>query len=305
MIGESPVIQALKKQIRQVSRVDFTVTIQGESGTGKELIARAIHRLSPRRDKPFIAFNCASLPETLLEAELMGVAKGAFTDARENRAGLIEGAEGGTLFLDEIGEMPLLLQAKLLRFLSDHTIRRLGENQVRTVDCRVLCATHRDLGDMVAAKTFREDLFYRIQELTVLSPPLRHRQEDLPLLLDHFLKKYGFTGLGQTERHWLALKWMPLTWPGNIRELESRIKELITYHPHHPDLEGAASLQPLAEGPLHHSRSQFERLCVLSTLEKNGWSRNRSAAALGISRIGLFKLMRKHRITDPDTGPPF
>lgn len=301
IIGESPVIMALKKQIQKVSRVDFTVTISGESGTGKELIARSIHHLSRRQSQPFIAFNCASLPETLLEAELMGVMKGAFTDARENRAGLIESAQGGTLFLDEIGEMPLLLQAKLLRFLSDHTIRRLGDNQLRQVDCRILCATHRDLREMVAQKTFREDLFYRIHELTVMSPPLRHRREDLPLLLDHFIRKYGFTGLSQTKKHWLALRWMHLDWPGNVRELESRVKELITYYPHHPDIEDIPHPVYQSDGCLHHSRQQFERICILNSLEKNNWNRNQSAAALGVSRIALFKLMRKHKLKDPES----
>lgn len=296
IIGESSAVMELKKQIRRVSRVDFTVTIHGESGTGKELIARAIHLLSRRHAQPFIAFNCAALPETLLEAELFGYQKGAFTDARETRTGLIESAQNGCLFLDEIGEMPLLLQAKLLRFLQDHSLRRLGDNQQRQVDCRIVCATHRDLLDMVKAKTFREDLYYRIHELTVYSPPLRERREDLPLLLDHFIAKYQFQALSPTERHWLALKWMNQDWPGNIRELESRIKELITYYPHHPDVGAPSPARLSSGGTLHSCRSQFERLCILDALERNGWNRVRSASALGISRIALFKLMRKHKI---------
>jgi len=301
IIGESILISELKKQIQRVSQVDFTVTILGESGTGKELIAKAIHQLSPRNSKPFIAFNCASLPEPLLEAELFGYQKGAFTDARENRIGLIESAESGTLFLDEIGEMSLLLQAKLLRFLQDHSIRHLGENKQRQVNCRILCATHRDLLSMVNKKKFREDLYYRIQELTLFSPPLRDRKEDIPLLLDHFCNKYQFQKLTQIQKHWLALKWMNQDWPGNIRELESRIKELITYYPHHPDIEGPTPLLPITQGTLHNSRNQFERICVHSALEKNCWNRKRSAAYLGVSRITLFKLMQKYQLRDPNT----
>ncbi len=298
IIGDSAVIIELKKQIQRISQVDFTVTITGESGTGKELIARAIHQLSTRREQVFMPFNCASLPETLLEAELFGYQKGAFTDARENRTGLIEASDGGTLFLDEIGEMPLLLQAKLLRFLSDHSIRRIGENQNRRVNCRILCATHCDLRSMVNSRLFREDLFYRIHELTLICPPLRDRKEDLPLLINHFTAKYSFHKLNQTQLHWLALKWMSLDWPGNVRELESRIKELITYYPHHPDIEGSSHLQPFTSGTLQSARNLFERICILDALEKNDWNRIRSAASLGISRIALFKLMRKHKLKE-------
>ena len=299
IIGESPAIQTLKRQIQRISQVSFTVTICGESGTGKELIARAIHELSPRRDKPFITFNCASLPETLLEAELFGYQKGAFTDAREHRAGLIEAADGGTLFLDEIGEMSLQLQAKLLRFLQDHSFRRLGETALRQVDCRILCATHRDLKAKSTEFRFREDLFYRINELSIKSPSLDERIEDLPILLDHFLKKYRFSGLTQMEKHWLALKWMNRPWPGNVRELEARVKELITHYPHQTDVHILPQLKHFG-GKLHHCRNQFERICLLNALEKNGWNRNKSAAELGISRTALFKLMRKHRLLSSD-----
>ncbi|PIX87257.1 MAG: two-component system response regulator, partial [Nitrospirae bacterium CG_4_10_14_3_um_filter_44_29] len=199
IIGVSPVMQTIFEKISVIAKTDSSVMIYGESGTGKELVANAIHNLSPRKDKPFIKINCAAIPETLLESELFGHEKGAFTGAAQRRKGKFESADGGTIFFDEVGDMPLSLQAKLLRVLESHTFERLGGNESLTVDVRTICATRKNLKDEVKADKFREDLYYRVNVLPVTLPLLRERKEDIPLLAEHFIelfsKKTGKTNL--------------------------------------------------------------------------------------------------------------
>ncbi|MBI4510350.1 MAG: sigma-54-dependent Fis family transcriptional regulator [Deltaproteobacteria bacterium] len=229
MIGKSAAIQQVFRTVQKVAEYKTNVLIHGESGTGKELVARALHDLSPRSHGPFVAVNCGAIPENLLESELFGHKKGAFTDASRDKKGLFEEAHGGTLFLDEIGEMPLGLQVKLLRAIQDEEIRRLGDNKEIPVDVRVVAATVRDLGVEVRAGRFREDLYYRLNVLSIQIPPLRDRREDIPLLVEYFVRRYG-------EKHAdagmhvesVAPETMEILlsygWPGNVRELENTIE---------------------------------------------------------------------------------
>ncbi|MFQ3580508.1 MAG: sigma-54 dependent transcriptional regulator [Chloracidobacterium sp.] len=226
MIGDSPALQEVGRRLQQVAPTDATVLLLGESGVGKELFARAIHHLSRRRQEPFVAVNCAAIPETLVENELFGHEKGAFTGADGRQVGKFELARGGTLFLDEIGELPLIVQAKFLRALEARTITRIGGTQEISVDARIVAATNRDLAAAVAAKIFREDLFYRLAVFTLEIPPLRERREDIPALAAHFAEKYG----REIRRRKLTLSPAALQalqaydFPGNIRELENCIE---------------------------------------------------------------------------------
>jgi two-component system response regulator AtoC len=226
ILAKSPPMQAIFKTIAKVADYKTTVLITGESGVGKELVARAIHSRSNRRGAPFVAVNCGAIPPTLLESELFGYRKGAFTDASVDRAGLFEQANHGTLLLDEIGELPLSLQVKLLRVLQEETIRRLGDTKDLKVDVRIIAATHRDLTAETAAGRFREDLYYRINVLPIVIPPLRDRREDIPILIDHFVARnnarFGINlrGLDAEARRYL----LEYHWPGNVRELENTIE---------------------------------------------------------------------------------
>ncbi|MCP5051615.1 MAG: hypothetical protein GY940_30895, partial [bacterium] len=205
--------------------------VQGESGSGKELVAKGIHLLSPRSHNPFVAVNAAAIPENLLEAELFGYKKGAFTGANENKTGLIESANGGTLFLDEIADLPIGLQAKLLRVFQENEVRRLGENHTVTVDVRLICATNKNLKQLIEKNRFRDDLYFRLHDLPLHVPPLRERSEDIPLLVRHFLQKYDFAIDDKEELQRIYLHFQHRAWTGNIRELESNVKRLITYYP--------------------------------------------------------------------------
>ncbi|HEY0191024.1 MAG TPA: sigma 54-interacting transcriptional regulator, partial [Kofleriaceae bacterium] len=229
MIGDGPQMAALRQQIERIAAARSTVLVLGESGTGKELVARALHDASPRRDRRFVAVNCAAIPEALLEAELFGHRRGAFTDAVRDRAGLFEDADGGTLFLDEIGELPLALQAKLLRVLQDGELRRIGDNQPIHVDVRLIAATLRDLGEEVRAGRFREDLFYRLNVLPIHLPALRDRAEDIPALARFFAGRHARRhNLGEvevTDDAAAVLAGQP--WPGNVRELENAIERAV------------------------------------------------------------------------------
>ncbi len=229
IIGQADVMQSLFRTVSKVAEFKSTVLIMGESGTGKELIARAIHERSPRADKPFVAVNCGAIPENLLESELFGYIRGAFTDAVRNKQGLFEEADGGTLFLDEIGELPLGLQVKLLRVLQEDEIRRVGENKPRKVDVRILAATIRDLSAEVKSGGFREDLFYRLNVLSLKIPPLRDRPEDIPLLVSHFLERCNIK-LGAAVRgvDAAAMKMLvDYAWPGNVRELQNIMERAV------------------------------------------------------------------------------
>jgi len=229
IVGASPSMEKLKQTIRTVASTQSTVLIYGESGTGKELVARAVHTCSPRAGEPFVSINCGAFPETLLESELFGYVKGAFTGANQNKRGLFEVADGGTIFLDEIGEMNLTMQVKLLRVLQERCVRPVGGSDEIAIDVRVIAATNRDLERQVAEGTFREDLYYRLSVIPVTVPPLRERREDLPLLVNHFLKKY----LPAARKNIVRVKPESLLalanydWPGNVRQLENTIERAV------------------------------------------------------------------------------
>jgi two-component system, NtrC family, response regulator PilR len=229
IIGASPAMEKLKQTIRTVASTQSTVLIYGESGTGKELVARAVHTCSPRATEPFVSINCGAFPETLLESELFGYVKGAFTGANQNKRGLFEVADGGTIFLDEIGEMTLTMQVKLLRVLQERCVRPVGGTDEIAIDVRVIAATNRDLERQVAENTFREDLYYRLSVIPVTVPPLRDRREDVVLLVNHFLRKYA-PGAGKSVARVSAASLSSLAsydWPGNVRQLENTIERAV------------------------------------------------------------------------------
>jgi len=229
IIGSSAAIDKLKQTIRTIASTTSTVVVHGESGTGKELVARALHECSPRADEPFVSINCGAFPETLLESELFGYVKGAFTGANSNREGLFEAATGGTIFLDEIGEMSVAMQVKLLRVLQEMKVRPVGGAEEISIDVRVIAATNRDLQKMVEEKAFREDLFYRISVIPIEVPPLRHRRDDIPLLANHFLKKFApmvAREISRIERASLE-RMCAYEWPGNVRQLENAMERAV------------------------------------------------------------------------------
>lgn len=293
---------AMLKVCRMVEKVapsNATVLLLGESGTGKEVLARAVHSLSPRTDKRFVAINCAAIPENLLESELFGYEKGAFTGASKTTPGKIETAHQGTLFLDEIGDLPLPLQAKLLRFLQERVIERLGGRSEIPVDVRVVCATHQNLQDMIRDGRFREDLYYRLTEITVTIPPLRERHGDAILLAQAFLERHaqeqnrnlkGFTpdALKVLDAH---------TWPGNVREMENLIKRAVIMADGPMVNAEDLGLNPKAsqEEPLNlrQVRDEAERRAVIRALARTGDNVAQAAELLGISRPTLYDLMSK------------
>ena len=307
IIGTSPSLSGALERLEKIAESSLPVIIQGESGTGKELVARAIHFNSPRREKRFVTENVAAFPETLLESELFGHVRGAFTGAEQDKQGLFELADGGTLFLDEVGEMGLPLQSKLLRVLQDGEIRPVGGSKTRKVDVRIVAATNRDLKAMVAEKRFREDLFYRLNVVTLSLPPLRQRKEDLPLLIDHFLDKIARergTRPLKVDAHVLAIL-SRHRWPGNVRELENTISRLALFA-EGPNL----SLADLAKDPelvdriadLPGGRKVPEpglsRTELRRALKAAAGNRAQAAALLGISRATLFRKIRELRIKD-------
>ncbi len=299
MLGGSFQMQSVFGAIRKVATTEAPVLILGESGTGKEMAALAIHRRSPRKDGPFVAINCGAIPETLLESELFGHEKGSFTGASATRPGRVETAAGGTLFLDEIGELPLALQVKLLRFLQEQTIERIGGRKPISVDTRVIAATNLDLEKAKAEGKFREDLFYRLAVVVVRLPALRERKEDIILLAQFFLKRFAH------ESHRDRLKFQPTairameqhSWPGNVRELENRVRRAVIM------AEGAkvsaADLELAPDGEprqltLKEARENLERDLVLAALRSHHGKISPAAAAdLGISRPTFYELMEK------------
>jgi two-component system response regulator AtoC len=312
IIGKSKRLTAIFQTVRKIADYKSTVLLLGESGTGKELVARAIHDTSVRAKGPFVAVNCGAIPETLLESELFGHAKGAFTDATRNKRGIIEEANGGTLFLDEIGELPLQLQVKLLRFLQEDEIRRVGENKGMTVDVRVVAATARDLQQMVAEGEFREDLFYRLNVLLLTIPPLRERKDDIPLLVDHFLVRYG-ERLGRKDMSVSreALKvLMDYNWPGNVRELENTIERAMVLNegdrieveglPERLTREPEATPQALAFGDdlsIKRAVRTIERELIKRALEKTSGNRTRAAELLEISHRALLYKLKEYDLS--------
>ncbi|GJM44879.1 MAG: sigma-54-dependent Fis family transcriptional regulator [Gemmatimonadota bacterium] len=301
LVGTSHAMQELYRLIDQVASSDSTVLIQGESGTGKELVADAIHRSSPRAGRPFVKVNCSALSEGLLESELFGHAKGAFTGATHDRRGRFEMADGGTLLLDEIGDLPGRIQVKLLRVLQEREIERVGENRVRTVDVRILAATHRPLRQLVDAGQFREDLFYRLNVIPLPIVPLRDRREDIPALVSHFLEELrsvsGKSVRGVSPDALRIL--MDHRWPGNVRELRNAIEHAIVKS--RGDELGFLDLprELLTAVEATPGQPVGERERVLDALERSGWNRTRASRLMGIDRSTLWRRMRKLGI-DPD-----
>lgn len=319
MIGASRAIKALFARAERLAPYDATVLITGESGTGKELVARGLHDLSPRSDQPFIAVNCGAIPDQLLESELFGNVKGAFTGADTARAGLFEAAHGGTLLLDEIGELPLTMQVALLRVLQEREVRRLGATRTTSVDVRVVAATAVDLSEAVAAGSFREDLYYRVNVLNLRVPPLRERREDIPLLCHHFVKKFN-NQFGRSINGFTpaALKLLSgYQWPGNVRELENVIQHAVLMAPHETievaDLptglgisaEGADSALSLALGldtlSVKAARALVEAQLIRLALAECGGNKSRAADLLELSYPSLLAKIKEYGI-DRDDG---
>jgi two-component system nitrogen regulation response regulator GlnG len=309
LVGDSPAMRQVFDQIRLVAPTRSTVLITGESGTGKELAVRAIHRLSPRRDGPLVALNCAAIPRELAESELFGHAKGAFTGATDRRLGKFAAADRGTLLIDEIGEMALPVQAKLLRTLETRAINPVGSNDEQPVDVRVVAATHRDLRGMVETGTFREDLYYRLHVVHIHLPPLRQRRDDIPLLvsgfLDEFAREHGRDVREVTPAAMDALR--AYHWPGNVRELRNVLEGAVVL-----SRTGVIDLSDLALDEcgieVVETAPQFcpgvtlagmEREAIQRCLIHTGGSRRRSAELLGISTRTLLRKIREYRLEDP------
>jgi two-component system NtrC family response regulator len=299
MLGSSPQMQSVFGSIRKVATTEAPVLVLGESGTGKEMVALAIHRLSSRQAGPFVAINCGAIPENLLESELFGHEKGAYTGAHIQRKGRIESASGGTLFLDEIGELPPLLQVKLLRFLQEQRIERIGGRQEIQVDTRVIAATNVDLKKAMEAGHFREDLFYRLAVVVIKLPALRERENDVRMLAQAFLRKFGAengkVGLSYEPEALRAL--VRHSWPGNVRELENRIKRAAIMAEGKrlsvQDLELSESSLATQATNLKEARESLEREMIQKALRKHSGRITAAAAELGISRPTLYELMEK------------
>jgi two-component system response regulator HydG len=303
LVGRSPVMRRAKDLIARAATAGGTVLITGETGTGKELAARAIHTASTRTSRPFVALNCAALTESLLENELFGHARGAFTGAAGARAGLIEHASGGTLFLDEIGTMGKALQAKLLRTLEAGEVRRIGENENRLVDVRFVAATNVDLKQAVDAGDFRTDLFYRLNVHRVHLPPLREREGDIKLLIEHFLAQYGPGGVSDcSPAVWDAL--LAYDYPGNVRQLQHIVQRAVAIA-QGPVLELADLSEevlarrpppPVSEGTVTAARERAEREMIAATLARHHGEISSAARELQVSRTTMWRLMKKHGI---------
>lgn len=299
MLGASPEIQEVFASIRKVATTEVPVLITGESGTGKELVGKAIHQLSTRKTTPFVVINCSAIPETLLESELFGHEKGAFTGAHIQRKGRFETAQGGTLFLDEIGELSLSLQVKLLRFLQEHLIETVGGREEIFVDVRVMAASNRDLMESIREGRFREDLYYRLGVVTIALPPLREREGDIRLLATSLLPKYSTENkkkiTGFTPQAIRALE--TYRWPGNVRELENRIKRAVIMAEGPritpQDLELVSEYTRYEGNGLKEAREGFERDFILRVLSRNKGNITKAAEELRIHRSTLYELMEK------------
>jgi two-component system response regulator AtoC len=316
LVGQHPTMQKLYQFIAQVARTTSTVLITGESGTGKELIARAIHRQGPRRDKPFVAVNPAAISETLMESELFGHERGAFTGAYQRKLGKFEMANGGTLFLDEIATLKAELQAKLLRVLQEREIERVGGTRSIKVDVRIIAATNADLKKAIGNQTFREDLYYRLNVVPIPAPPLRERREDIPLLVEHFIRRYNHELRKQTAGvspdALAALQEYP--WPGNVRELQNIVERsvalvegpLIQLKDLPLDLmlpDHGARAKEAESLPLRQACEQFERQIVLRVLERSRWNQSEAARLLGLHRNTLKMKLAKWKIRWPVPEP--
>ncbi|HET6936302.1 MAG TPA: sigma-54 dependent transcriptional regulator, partial [Candidatus Angelobacter sp.] len=316
IIGKSPALEKLKTTIRTVAPTGSTVLIYGESGTGKELVARAVHACSPRSSEPFVSINCGAFPETLLESELFGYMKGAFTGASQNKRGLFEVANGGTIFLDEISEMSVGMQVKLLRVLQERSIRPVGGTQENPIDVRVIAATNKDLRDMVGANTFREDLYYRVSVIPIQVPPLRERRDDIELLASHFLKKYAAAAQKSILRispdSLAALR--AADWPGNVRQLENTIERAVALEtgdelkveldPDRPRARAAAAgaasnghvAVPQDGLDFEQYVADIERSLIEQALQQSGGVQTRAAELLKVSYRSFRHLVKKYDI---------
>ena len=310
IIGQSETLLAASKKAERIAQTDISTLLLGESGTGKEVFARSIHEHSLRKTKPFVAINCASIPENLLESELFGYEKGAFTGANKTTPGKIETAQDGTLFLDEIGDMPIGLQAKMLRFLQERVIERVGGRSEIPVNIRVICATHRDIPTMVADQTFREDLFYRVGEISIIIPPLRERDNDVVLLAKTFLAQYNeefktkIKGFSDS-----AIKAMNQhTWPGNIRELQNKLKSaVIMAEGTHIQAEDLSLLfhndEPNIDTlNLREVREDAESRAIRNAFLVAEHNMTKTAELLGVTRPTLYSLIEKYHLEDVKTG---
>ncbi len=321
IIGMSPAMQKVFHLIARVAQTGSTVLVTGESGTGKELVAKAVHYNSPRRDQPFVVVDCTTIPQTLIESELFGHAKGAFTGAVEKRKGLLELAHNGTLFFDEIGNLDLAVQAKLLRVIQEKEFRPVGEQRVVKADIRIISATNKDLLKMTRDGTFREDFFFRLNIFPIHVPPLRERKEDIPLLAYHFLQKYG-RELEKEVNHITAEAMRMLIsfdWPGNVRQLENVIHRAMILcqdrklRPDHlassldtaatDSVPGTLTELKRRKGALRRkSVVEIEKHFVLEALRRNHGNISRAAAEVGMQRTNFHALMKKHRISAKSTG---
>jgi len=310
VIGSSPLMNSVIDRLKRIAPTDASVLIQGETGTGKELVAQAIHQNSPRKNKPFVALNCAALSENILESELFGHVKGAFTDASTDRIGKFEYAHGGTLFLDEVGDMPLATQIKLLRVLESGEITRVGSNDPMRVNVRILSATNTNLEDAIAAGTFRSDLYHRLKVVTISLPRLTERAQDIPLLVEHFIRQFA-------KRHHKAiksistaarLKLMAYDWPGNVRQLRNTIESMVVV-----DYDGVLDLDDLPTelagpapaatmvggdgspaGLVGKTLTEIERLAITETLRFTGGNREQAAEMLGIGERTLYRKIKEY-----------
>jgi len=305
LIGNSSVMEQVVELIQIVSSSGASVLVQGESGTGKEVVARSIHRLSFRRDKPFVVVDCGSLPETLLESELFGHVKGAFTGAMFDRKGLFEEAEGGTLFLDEIADTTSTFQAKLLRVLQEGEVKPVGSNRSRKVDVRIISASNKPLEELVKQKAFRGDLFYRLAVLPIYLAPLRDRREDIPLLIEHFINqacvKNGKSRLSVDPEVPQIL--MERSWPGNVRELEHLIERIVLTSRGSRltradvDKSGQSNLGNDLPTTSRTARARAEKLRILHVLTQTKGNKTQAAQVLNISRASLYNKLRDYHIS--------
>jgi len=310
-------MQKVFEIVEKVADTDSTILILGDSGTGKELIAKAIHYNSYRRDRPFVPVNCAAIPSELLESELFGHEKGAFTNAIRTRIGRFELANGGTVFLDEIGDMNPLLQSKLLRVLQERQFERVGAVKTIKTDIRIIAATHQDLKMAVAQKKFREDLYYRLNVIPIRIPPLRERKSDIPLLAHHFLEHFNRS----KKKRIRAISdeameaFVRYDWPGNVRELENTVERVVILVDHDviaaqdlpekfsllPEPEAAQVLEIPEEGiSLDSAVNEFERNLILQALIKTGWVKNKAARLLNLNRTTLIEKIKRQNLQRPD-----
>ncbi|MDP3024758.1 MAG: PEP-CTERM-box response regulator transcription factor [candidate division Zixibacteria bacterium] len=301
IIGTSPKMIEVFKTIMKIATTDVIVLITGESGTGKEMVAKAIHRKSLRKDNPFVTINCGAIPENLLESELFGHEKGAFTDAYAQKKGKFEYADGGTVFLDEIGELPLSLQVKLLRFLQDYKIERVGGKELITLNVRIIAATNKPLEKEVQLKKFREDLYYRLSVINIPLPPLRDRDDDVIILSDAMLNRFSkeFNKINLSFSHKSILKLKEYGWPGNVRELENKIKRAVIMcqskriTPY--DLGFSTTEESKKPLSLQSIRENAEKEAILEALNVNNWNVSNAAKYLDVSRTNLYGLIEKYK----------